>query len=195
MKLSTALFVFCFFCSSALGLSSESEDGPLLEGRKVAETFMQELKGELEQAIAAAGPVSAIGVCQSKAPAIAARLSVETGWQVGRTSLRVRNPDNAPDRWEKAILKDFDRRRFQGAAPQNLEVLEIVERDGGKVLRYMKAIPTGEICLLCHGAVLAPGVADELTRRYPQDKARGYNPGEIRGAFTLSRPVEGEGSE
>jgi hypothetical protein len=59
----------------------------------------------------------------------------------------------------------------------------------------MKAIPTGEICLLCHGAVLAPGVADELTRRYPQDKARGYKPGEIRGAFTLSRPVEGEGSE
>lgn len=189
------LFVFCFFCSSALGQSSESEDGPLLEGRKVAAAFMQELKGELEQAIAAAGPVSGIGVCQSKAPAIAARLSVETGWKVGRTSLRVRNPGNAPDRWEKVILEDFDRRRFQGTAPQELEVLEIVEKDGGKVLRYMKAIPTGEICLLCHGAVLAPGVVDELSRRYPQDKARGYKPGEIRGAFTLSRPEKGEGNK
>jgi hypothetical protein len=195
MKLAMVLFVFCFYCTNALGLPSGSEDGPLLEGRKVAEAFMQELKGELEQAIAAAGPVSAIGVCQSKAPAIAARLSVETGWQVGRTSLRVRNPDNSPDKWEKAILGDFERRRFQGAAPQELEVFEIVERDQGKVLRYMKAIPTGEICLLCHGAVLAPGVADELTRRYPQDKARGYKPGEIRGAFTLSRPVGGEGRE
>ncbi len=40
----------------------------------------------------AGGPVAAIEVCQTRAPEIAARLGQESGAQVGRTALRVRNP-------------------------------------------------------------------------------------------------------
>ena len=54
----------------------------------------------------------------------------------------------------------------------------------------MKAIPVGGPCVACHGATLAEPVATKLDSLYPQDKARGYNPGELRGAFTLKYNFE-----
>ena len=40
-------------------------------------------------------PSKAVSVCRMAAPAIGADQTGRTGWQVGRTSLRFRNPDNA----------------------------------------------------------------------------------------------------
>jgi hypothetical protein len=53
----------------------------------------------------------------------------------------------------------------------------------------MKAIPTGDVCLLCHGAQLAPGVSQVLTELYPEDKATGFSMGDIRGAFVVTREI------
>jgi hypothetical protein len=57
------------------------------------------------------------------------------------------------------------------------------------VFRYMKAIPTAELCVACHGAEIPPDVAAKLEELYPQDKARGFQPGDIRGAFTITRAL------
>ena len=51
----------------------------------------------------------------------------------------------------------------------------------------MKAIPTGEVCLACHGKDINPDVASALDAAYPQDQARGYALGDIRGAFSVSK--------
>ncbi|MBL6933600.1 MAG: DUF3365 domain-containing protein, partial [Rhodospirillales bacterium] len=54
----------------------------------------------------------------------------------------------------------------------------------------MKAIPTDEKpCLACHGGNISEEVAAKLDDLYPQDKARGYNAGDIRGAFTIRQPM------
>jgi hypothetical protein len=53
----------------------------------------------------------------------------------------------------------------------------------------MKAIPTGEICLACHGESISPDVATAIREAYPQDQATGFSLGDIRGAFTLSKPL------
>ena len=55
--------------------------------------------------------------------------------------------------------------------------------------RMMKAIPTGEACLGCHGKEIKPELTAVIDRRYPQDKARGFALGELRGAFTLRRVI------
>jgi hypothetical protein len=56
--------------------------------------------------------------------------------------------------------------------------------------RYMKAIPTAaKPCLACHGAKISPEVAAKLDDIYPEDKARGYGAGDIRGAFTIRQPM------
>ncbi len=168
---------------------SQAQDDRLQASRQVVRTFMTELKGKLEEAVSQKGPAGAIAVCRREAPDIAARLSGETGWWVARTSLKVRNPGNEPDAWERQVLESFEARRRAGEDPSTLEHTEVVEMAGGRVYRYMKAIPTGPVCVLCHGGDLDPSVQAQLQRYYPQDRATGFAPGDIRGAFTLIEPL------
>jgi len=55
----------------------------------------------------------------------------------------------------------------------------------------MKAIPLAKKpCATCHGTNVDPDLRAEILKRYPQDEAVGFEPGEIRGAFTLSRKID-----
>lgn len=157
--------------------------------RATAKSFMESLKGELVPAMKSGGPIQAIQVCKVKAPGIAEQAGAAKGWRVGRTSLRTRNPENAPDAWELAVLEQFETRKQAGESPASLEHHEVVERDGRRYFRYMKAIPTGKVCLTCHGSHIDPTVAAELDKLYPEDKARGFEEGDIRGAFTIIQPM------
>jgi len=159
------------------------------EARGITAQFADKLKGELMGAMKVDGPLKAIEVCQVSAPALASDASAN-GWTVGRTSLKVRNPNNAPDEWEKRVLEDFDAAKSNGADASKLQRFEIVEKNGARTFRIMKAIPTAEMCLTCHGEVLKEPVKAKLAELYPQDRATGYKEGDIRGAFTLSRPIQ-----
>ncbi|NIR30953.1 MAG: DUF3365 domain-containing protein [Gammaproteobacteria bacterium] len=157
--------------------------------RAIVAEFAQGLKAELQAAMQSGGAVSAIQVCNTRAPDIARRAGESFGGRVERTSLRVRNPDNAPDPWERAVLEAFERRQAAGEDPAQLEHFEVVEADGRRVFRYMKAIPTAGLCLTCHGSALAPNVVQALDRLYPRDRARGFEVGDIRGAFSIEKPM------
>jgi hypothetical protein len=157
--------------------------------RATAAEFMKTLKGELMQAMQAGGPVNAIGVCKIRAPAIAAELGEREGWQVGRTSLKPRNLANAPDEWERARLENFEQRKQAGEDPGQIEYYAVVDQNGQPVFRYMKAIPTAQLCLVCHGEKIDSAVEAKLTELYPRDQARGYKAGDIRGAFTFIEPL------
>jgi hypothetical protein len=181
--------------ASALVISSfasadSAGDPNVAEGNAIIKEFFTSLKGELQAAIKQGGPVSAIEVCQERAPAIAFEISEKTGWDVGRTSLKLRNPSlNSPDEWERKILVSFEQRKAAGEAVETMTHAEEVETDEGKRFRFMKAIPTGEVCLACHGGAITPEVAAAIDEAYPEDQARGFALGDIRGAFTLSKPL------
>jgi hypothetical protein len=157
--------------------------------RAVAAEFMSTLKAELAKAMREGGPVHAISVCKNRAPEIAGLKSRATGWRVARTSLKVRNPANAPDAWEKRVLESFEARRAKGERVKELEHGEIVTENGEKSFRYMKAIQTREICLRCHGTNIGRAVSSALGEFYPQDEATGFKLGDIRGAFTITQPL------
>src|SRR5690606_40771666 len=89
-----------------------------------------------------AGPPHAIGLCNSGAPLIAEQTS-RNGWQIGRRSPKVRNPDNRPDAWEREVLQQFERRKQAG---EDLMTLEASATENGE-FRFMKAIPTGAACI------------------------------------------------
>jgi len=78
-----------------------------------------------------------------------------------------------------------------GEAPATLEKAEIVVVDGKQQYRYMRALPVQSLCLHCHGVPepLTPAVRQKLRELYPDDKATGYKPGDIRGAMTIRKPV------
>jgi hypothetical protein len=158
--------------------------------RATANEFMQTLKQELLAGMQEGGPVNAISVCNLSAPGIASTYSVRHGWAVGRTSLKLRNPANAPDAWERSVLESFEKRKGAGEDPAKMEYSEVVRQDGGKVLRYMKAIPTAQLCLACHGENIDSITRTRLEKLYPDDQARGYKAGDIRGAFSISQALE-----
>jgi len=161
------------------------------EARKVAGSVPPKLVAVLTEEIGKSGPEGAILVCRDKAPQLAKAASDETGWSVRRVSLRNRNPRAVPDGWERAALEDFDRRAAAGESATTLEKAEIVTEGGKQSYRYMRALPTQSLCLNCHGAPeqLTPAVTEKLKALYPDDKAVGYRPGDIRGAMTIRKPV------
>ncbi len=176
----------------AAGVAQASEDlTPRIEASRAAvKSFMTQLKGELQAGMKAGGPVNAIGICHTKAPQITSEVSKQKGWEIGRTALKTRNPANKPDQWELAVLNQFEQRKAAGEDPKKMEYSEVVETDGKKTFRYMKAIPTGAVCLTCHGEKLAPEVAAKLKELYPEDQATGFKLGDIRGAFTIKQPIQ-----
>lgn len=154
------------------------------DAAKQIPAFAAQLLGTVRQAIADGGPGAAVQACHALAPQIASEHSRQA-WQIGRTSLKVRNPDNAPDAWERRVLHDFAAAAASGTPVAQLRHAE--EVDGQ--YRYMQAIAVGEPCLACHGATIRTEVENAIDQYYPHDQARGYQLGELRGAFTLSRPI------
>ena len=182
-----ALCAAALLGAAAAACSAEVDIEAKVElARSTAADFGMTLVGELQRAIVEGGPVNAIGVCNLVAPAVAADKSAEHAMDIGRTSLKLRQPTNEPDGWETAQLLDFERRRAAGEDPATIETGEYVLMGGRRVFRYMKAIPTGDVCLNCHGANLAPEVRARLNALYPEDAATGFAAGDLRGAFTIT---------
>ncbi len=159
---------------------------------QAAEAAIGEYAGRLRSALTAAlaegGPETAVEVCNSQATAIAGETGARHRAVIRRTTLKPRNPANAPDQWERAQLLAFSSALGEGAEPRTLSAVERVK--GG--YRYMTPIITQPLCLTCHGEGLAPDLAQVLDRYYPQDQARGYQVGELRGAFSLRLPAPGK---
>ena len=154
--------------------------------RQIIRDYSGRLESALQGAMAKGGPAEAVRVCRTEAPEIAAALS-QDGWIVRRTSLRVRNPANAPDAFERRVLDEFEQRLAQGAAVSQLGYYQMQAAGEQYRFRYLKAIETKELCLACHGSAIPPEVAQVLAEHYPSDQARGFRAGDIRGAFTLTR--------
>ena len=179
------------FAAALLATLPALADDLLPEARKVATMVPPKLLAVLTTEIEKGGPEGAIGACREKAPAMAKAASEQTGWSIRRVSLNNRNPKAVPDAWERATLEDFDRRAAAGESPATLEKGELVTEEGKRSYRYMKALPTLDLCLKCHGpqGALSPAVKAKLAELYPQDKATGYSVGQIRGAMTIRKPL------
>lgn len=137
---------------------------------------------ELKAAMKAGGPEAAIKICNEKAPEITGQISKEEGLEIRRTALRLRNPKNSPDDWERSILNDFKDRHKKGEALGSMAAQKFEDGE----LRFMKAIPTGGLCLKCHGTSVKPALLEKIQSLYPSDEATGFLAGDLRGAFSVT---------
>ncbi len=166
--------------------SAAADDVPAAleeEARGVAAQFAAALKPRLLAAIEAGGPTHAVTVCADEAPAIAAKLSATSGWQVSRVSLKPRNPQAAPDAWEAEVLRAFAAQKASGETPAPVSA----RRDGE--IRLLSPQLTAPLCLTCHGAP-SGALAATLERLYPEDMATGYSLGQVRGAISVRRALQ-----
>jgi hypothetical protein len=100
--------------ANACGAKADNAQQYAGEARGITKQFFGALKGELQGAMKQGGPVAAIGLCNVRAREISSQVSYDVGWDVARTSLELRNPKNAPDAWEVAVLEGFQARKAAG---------------------------------------------------------------------------------
>jgi len=162
-------------CSGGDKVVSQSD---IYRAQAALQPFKKDLKGALLEGLED-GPQSAILVCKTAAPAIAARRTAE-GVEMGRTSHKLRNPDNAPADWLKSLLTAYT----SGAQDPHL----VVVLDDGRV-GYVEPIYVQKPCLMCHGETISPNLAGQLAAEYPDDRATGFREGDFRGLFWLTMPA------
>lgn len=189
--------IFILFAALLFAGQAGAGDEELRTMRDAAQQVAQELVSKLgtalKQALGESGPAEAITVCRDTAPLLAGSLSRETGWKVGRVSLKTRNPlIGQPDAWEQSILQQFDDQAAGGANPVEMQHAEIVSEPDGRYFRYMKALPVKPLCLTCHGTekTIPDPVRMKLQQEYPNDNATGYYAGQVRGAVTIKRKLD-----
>jgi hypothetical protein len=171
MKFIAALSIsFCtFLAAQDAGLQAKAEAARAeLAGK---------LMGRLQEVLKTQGPDMAIDICQREAPVLAEQVGQRHGIRIGRTSMKLRNPSNRTPAWAESMVAT------KLAEPQFLKT-----SDGG--LRALLPIHLGQACLTCHGpdTDISPGVRSALQAKYPQDRATGYQVGELRGWFWVEVP-------
>ncbi|WP_083567362.1 DUF3365 domain-containing protein [Hyphomicrobium sp. CS1GBMeth3] len=135
-----------------VGLAS-AQDDRIASARTATKALAEALQVQLGAAIKAGGLASAVTACNGLAPAVTKEAIEKSGLTVRRMALKVRNPANAPDAFERKILERFRDATAGGADPTTLEHAETVTENGHTAFRYMKAIPTAATpCLGCHGS-------------------------------------------
>jgi len=162
---------------SSADVSSSALAADVKRSMYAIKVFTGRLQGELVKAMREGGPVKAIEVCNTRAGEIAAEVSAKQHFTMKRVSLKNRNPDNAANDWQRAVLKEFELRQQKGEPILDITYADIVETDTGKQFR------------LCHGTKIKPAVQAELDKHYPDDKAHGYRVGDLRGAFVVIRDM------
>lgn len=148
----------------------------------LADAYQTSLQAELSAALKQVGPVGAIGVCQSAAPAIADDLSGKGDLAVSRIARRNRNPGNAVPAELEALYQQLEREPLRDGKPhvvtgvlQNREV-------------FMRALPMkDQPCAVCHGTNIAADVQAAIAASYPDDRAIGFAAGDLRGAMLVTR--------
>jgi mono/diheme cytochrome c family protein len=161
------------------------------KARELAHTYSEKLRTGLIKALKEGGPVGAIGACNTLAPELNNTITESSTFEITRTALRVRNPENAPDPWEQAVLEQFQTALATGGDSKSVESYDVVTtQEGQKLFRYMRPITMREPCLACHGPNVAADVKAEIAKYYNDDKAIGFNIGELRGAFSLVQQLD-----
>lgn len=171
--------------TSAWADTKTAAPDPLERAKAAAQAFSGELRGTLLTAMGEGGPVAAVEVCRSQAPAIADRVMREHGVQLGRVALpgRNRNPAQAAQGWQLAALQDIQQAVDWGEPAA--EQIRVYRDDlpAGVTLRLMRGIATEAPCTVCHGSDIAPEIRDIIARHYPEDGATGFAVGDLRGAL------------
>ncbi len=139
------------------------------------------LKSKLLEEVGKGDAVVAASVCAQDAPAIAARVALDKGVIVGRSSSKLRNPENAGPDWVQAWLADNQ------AEVRPAGLSEVVDGEA----RVLKPLYIEGPCLTCHGPAesLSDPARAFLSERYPDDQATGYSMGELRGAIWATAAV------
>lgn len=145
------------------------------KGNAAIEALQDRIFKRLNVMMQHAGPVGSVELCRTEAPRAAKEVAAAHAVEIGRTSSRVRNRSNLPRPWAASAVAATAGKKASEVKPM---VVDLGDRVG--MLRPIAMMPA---CARCHGPAegIAPEVSAEIARKYPQDQATGFAPGDLRG--------------
>ncbi|MEM7180440.1 MAG: DUF3365 domain-containing protein [Spirochaetota bacterium] len=158
-----------------------TEDERIGESLQAFQTFQKDLQTTLKNAVAKGGAHGAVSLCKIQSPQMEAKVS-KGSISVKRVALKIRNPEHAPDAWERSVLYKWKAKIDQR---QQITIATLETPEGNMRVMQPIFIKNG-LCLQCHGnqQQIQPATKEILQRLYPQDTAVGYKMNELRGAFS-----------
>ena len=147
------------------------------------------LVAEVSNAIVRSGTVDALQVCHLRnLPQKNPIPDMPRITAIKRTSLRLRNPANAPDSADQAALEKIRAALENGDSTPEVLVQRVWFANGTTEWRVYRPIAVTARCTACHGSRedMIPALRAELARLYPDDKAADYQNGEWRGLIRVS---------
>lgn len=151
------------------------------QGTYLAKQMYFALLQHVNKAINEKGLPEAVTYCNHNALHITDSLSSNFGINAKRTSLKIRNPKNAPDSLEKQILLMYQQTQF------NKPVIYAMKDS----VRFFTPIYIADFCLTCHGVPnqsIPQEVAATINKLYPKDEAKNYQLYDIRGVWSITFP-------
>lgn len=150
-------------------------------GKMIAGQTFQALSSTLRSKMEEGGPELAVDFCRLHALPITDSVARANEAMIRRTALRWRNPANAPDSIEKVNLEKMTTYMQEGREP------EVAILEEGDSVRFFAPIVMQPLCSNCHGS---PSTFSEelqmvLSEEYPEDHAVGFQPGELRGMWSI----------
>jgi len=163
-------------------ISAAGTDTKQMVAAKAIQQLTGEMRLKMSESLQKGGPAGAIDVCAKDAPAISSRIEGELGVTIRRTSLRLRNPQNAPDAAERRLLESLAASHKTGG--QLAQGVTAFPADSN---RFYKVITMERTCLACHGelATMSEAVRHQLSVTYPEDQSVGYREGDFRGIVSV----------
>jgi hypothetical protein len=164
-------------------LSPDTLKKYLSAGQEFAKATGAVLVKNLTEAISARGPEGAIEFCSVRVHPLTDSIAHVVGASIRRVTDKPRNPANQADATALAHMETLKANMAAGHPPSGM----IMNVAGQRVGYY--PIVTNAMCMVCHGQPgtdIAPATQARLADLYPDDKATGYRPDELRGLWVVT---------
>ncbi|MEC3964188.1 DUF3365 domain-containing protein [Flagellimonas halotolerans] len=182
------ILIFLLFLSCKQGpkisdkkVSPENPDYAEM-GMSYAQETQKVLGKALMGTIQNKGVKEAVVFCNEKAYPLTDSMATKFNARIKRVSDKPRNPNNKANATELAHIETFKKAIVSGDS-----IAPILDKANGEVYFYYPIVTKG-LCLNCHGSPeknIAPEVLTHLSEFYPEDKAVGYGPDEVRGIWSI----------
>ena len=177
----SGLLLSIMACNTSISLKEKQEY--LKKGKQITQATFKELSGNLMQQMKLGGPSQAVPFCNLQALPITNQISKKFNVTIKRTSDKLRNPKNSPNKREKAIIK-----QYQILLEKDKELIPIVEVGSDNMKHYYAPIKLNTKCLACHGELrknLSVKTDSLIKSLYPNDIAINYEKGDFRGIWSI----------
>lgn len=166
--------------------TSEIEEMYRQKGGEITGIVFKNMSERLMAAMQTEGVSGAVEYCNLAASPLVDSLTRVHQVAIKRTSHRLRNPANAPSIAEKAVLDEYLNLIAPGI-PEPRVVVSDAE------INYYAPIFLMDKCLKCHGNLTSDIAQSDyavIKELYPDDQAIDFQPGELRGIWSLTFPRE-----